>query len=42
VDLLSSYLVGRPSELGLLLSFTNISVDNAIHEARRLHKLLFG
>jgi GntR family transcriptional regulator / MocR family aminotransferase len=42
VDLLSSYLVGRPSELGLLLSFTNIRVDNAIHEAQRLHKLLFG
>jgi GntR family transcriptional regulator / MocR family aminotransferase len=39
--LLSSCLVGRPSELGLLLSFTNIPVEQATREAQRLHRLLF-
>ncbi len=39
--LLSSCLVGRPSELGLLLSFTNIPVEEATREAQRLHRLLF-
>jgi DNA-binding transcriptional MocR family regulator len=40
--LLSSCLVGCPSELGLLLSFTNIPVEAATREAQRLHRLLFG
>ena len=39
--LLSSCLVGRPSELGLLLSFTNIPLEEATREAQRLHRLLF-
>jgi GntR family transcriptional regulator/MocR family aminotransferase len=40
--LLSSCLDGRPSELGLLLSFTNIPVEEATRAAQRLHRLLFG
>jgi hypothetical protein len=40
--LLSSCLDGRSSELGLLLSFTNIPVEEATREAQRLHRLLFG
>jgi GntR family transcriptional regulator / MocR family aminotransferase len=40
--LLSWCLDGSPSELALLLSFTNIPVEGATREARRLHGLLFG
>jgi GntR family transcriptional regulator/MocR family aminotransferase len=42
LTLLSSCLYGRPSEFGLLLSFTNTPVEDATREAQRLHKLLFG
>jgi GntR family transcriptional regulator/MocR family aminotransferase len=42
LTLLSSCLDGRPSEFGLLLSFTNIPVEEATREAQRLHRLLFG
>jgi GntR family transcriptional regulator / MocR family aminotransferase len=40
--LLSWCLDGRPSELALLLSFTNIPVEEATREAQRLHRLVFG
>ena len=39
---LSLCLIGRSSELSLLLSFTNIPVEHATREAQHLHKLLFG
>ena len=42
LTLLSCCLDGSPSELALLLSFTNIPVENATREARLLHRLLFG
>jgi len=42
LTLLSACLDGDPSELTLLLSFTNIPTEAAMREARRLHKSLFG
>ncbi len=39
---LSCCLVGRSSEFGLLLSFTNIPVETATREVQRLRSLLFG
>jgi GntR family transcriptional regulator / MocR family aminotransferase len=42
LTLLSSCVVGRSPEFGLLLSFTNLPVEAAMREAQRLHGLLFG
>jgi GntR family transcriptional regulator/MocR family aminotransferase len=40
--LLSACLNGYASELGLLLSLTNIPVEEATRQAQRLHRTLFG
>jgi GntR family transcriptional regulator / MocR family aminotransferase len=42
LTLLSSCFHGRPPELALLLSFTNVPVEAAARDAQRLDKLLFG
>jgi GntR family transcriptional regulator / MocR family aminotransferase len=39
---LSSCVIGRSAESGLLMSFTNIPVETAAREAQRLHHSLMG